>query len=477
MTMKNDSDTPQSGGTSRNIAPLAMAMLLASTGVSVTTVALPVLARDFSVDVTHAQWAVLGYLLAVTVSIVSCGRLGDLVGHRRVFLAGLAIFAAASALCAAAPTLGLLVFFRVLQGVGGAILMALPISIARDVVSKERVGWAMGLLGTTSAIGTALGPSMGGLIIAWSGWQATFLTLAFFALVVLVVSLRTLPAAKAASPADRPSLDLAGTLVLALTLIAYSLAVTGGDGFSTQAALLLTAAVAGAIAFVIVERRRATPLVALDALRERATAASLMMNLLVSSVMMSVLVVGPFYLAFGLHLNDALIGLALAAGPTMAALSGLPAGHLTDRFGARPMLIYALAHMIVALICFSILPGIFGVAGFVLSLMALTPSFQLFLAANNTDVMLAAREDQRGMISGLLGLSRNLGLMTGASVMGAVFAAAAGSADITRLPPETVAFAFSFTFQVAAGLVAFSLVLALLGRRRVPAQDELCVDC
>lgn len=479
MTMKIDPETPQSSKTGRNIVSLAMAMLLASTGVSITTVALPSLARDFSVDVTQAQWAVLGYLLAVTVSIVSCGRLGDLVGHRRVFLAGLAIFAVASALCAAAPTLGLLVFFRVLQGVGGAILMALPISIARDVVPRERVGWAMGLLGTTSAIGTALGPSMGGLIIAWSGWQATFLTLAVSALVVLVVAMRTLPVASAASSGERPSLDLAGTLVLALTLIAYSLAVTGGDGFSAQAALLLAAAVAGAIVFVIVERRRAMPLVALDALGECSTAASLVMNLLVSSVMMSVLVVGPFYLAFGLHLNDALIGLALAAGPTMAALSGLPAGYVTDRFGARPVLIYALVHMIIALMCFSILPGIFGVAGFVLSLMALTPSFQLFLAANNTDVMLAARDDQRGMISGLLGLSRNLGLMTGASVMGAVFAAAAGSADITQAPPETVGFAFSVTFQVAAGVVVFAFVLALAGRRtssRVQ-QDDLCADC
>lgn len=479
MTMTIDPETSHPGSTNRSIVPLAMAMLLASTGVSITTVALPALARDFSVDVTQAQWAVLGYLLAVTVSIVTCGRLGDMVGHRPVFLAGLAIFATASALCAAAPTLGLLVVFRALQGVGGAILMALPISIARDVVAKERVGRAMGLLGTTSAVGTALGPSMGGLIIAWSGWQATFLTLAVLALAVLVVAVRTLPAARVRPAGARPGLDLAGMLVLALTLTAYSLAVTGGGGFPVQAALLLAAAVAGAIVFVVVEKRSAMPLVALDALRARSTAASLAMNLLVSSVMMSVLVVGPFYLAFGLQLNDALVGLVLAVGPAMAALTGVPAGYVTDRFGARPVLMFSLVHMMIALVCISTLPGMFGIAGFVLSLMALTPSFQLFLAANNTEVMLAARDDQRGMISGLLGLSRNLGLMTGASVMGAVFAIAAGSADITRTAPETVGFAFSVTFQVAAGVVAFAFVLALAGRRTPSRaqQDDLCADC
>lgn len=447
------------------IAALAMAMLLASLGVSIATVALPALARDFALPVTGAQWVVLAYLLSVTVSIVTAGRLGDLIGHRRVLLAGLAIFAVASALCSIAPTIGMLIAARVAQGVGGAILMALPVSLIRETVAKERTGSAMGLLGTMSAIGTALGPSLGGIVIAGPGWRATFLILALMALVALLFAAHALPTDRAGERVGRRSLDLPGALVLAVTLTAYSLSVSGGgDGFSVTSALLLAGAALGTIVFVAIERSRETPLVDPAALGSRTVSASLLMNLLVSNVMMATLVVGPFYLTFALHLNEALVGLVMAVGPAMAALSGVPAGRITDRFGARRTLLAGLGQMVVGLLCLSVLPEILGVAGYILSLMLLTPGFQLFLAANNTMVMLAASDHQRGMISGLLGLSRNLGFMTGASVMGAVFAMAAGTPDIVGAAPEAIGAAFAITFQVAAGLMACALLLAVLER-------------
>ncbi|MDJ1159197.1 MFS transporter [Chelatococcus sp. SYSU_G07232] len=124
------------------VAALAMAILLASLGISIATVALPTLARDFALPVTGAQWVVLAYLLSATVAIVMGGRLGDLIGHQRVLLGGLAMFAAAAAFCSIAPTIGMLIAARVVQGVGGAILMALPVSIIRATVARERTGSA-----------------------------------------------------------------------------------------------------------------------------------------------------------------------------------------------------------------------------------------------------------------------------------------------------------------------------------------------
>ncbi|SBV92636.1 Major facilitator superfamily transporter [uncultured Alphaproteobacteria bacterium] len=447
------------------VAALAMAILLASLGISIVTVALPILARDFALPVTGAQWVVLAYLLSVTVTIVMAGRLGDLIGHRRVLLAGLVIFGAASAFCSIAPTIVMLIAARVTQGVGGAILMALPVSIIREAVVKERTGSAMGLLGTMSAIGTALGPSLGGVVIAWSGWRATFLILALMALVALIFAARALPTDRIGQRGERKSLDLPGALVLVLTLAAYSLSMSGGgNGFSITNALLLAGAALGVVVFVIMEHGRETPLVDPAALGSRTVSVSLLMNLLVSNVMMATLVVGPFYLTFALHLNEALVGLVVAVGPVMAALSGVPAGRITDRFGAGRTLIVGLGQMVIGLLCLSVLPDIFGVAGYILSLMLLTPGFQLFLAANNTTVMLAARDDQRGMISGLLGPSRNLGFMTGASVMGAVFAMAAGTPDIVGAAPEAISAAFATTFQMAAGLMAFAILLTVLKR-------------
>lgn len=449
----------------RGLAALALAMLLASLGVSVATVALPTLARDFSAPVAHVQWVILAYLLAVTVAIVSGGRLGDLIGHRPVLLAGLGVFAAASAACAAAPTLGALIVARAAQGVGGAILMALPISIIRDMVPKERTGAAMGLMMTMSAVGTALGPSLGGLMIAWSGWRAAFLVLAIVGAAVLVFAVRGIPAPQCAGPRARGSLDLPGAFILALTLTAYSLAVTGGsDGFDAKSGVLLLGAAVGVVVFVVIERRRDMPLVQLAALRNRTTSAALLMNLLVSAVMMATLVVGPFYLTFALGLNEALAGLVMAVGPVTAALAGVPAGRITDRFGAPRVLLLGLVQTTAGLLCLAVLPALVGIAGYVLSLMLLTPGFQLFLAANNTSVMTAAPDSERGMISGLLGLSRNLGLMTGASVMGAVFALAVGRRDIAQAAPDAIGTAFSVTFLVAAGLTVVAALTALIGR-------------
>ncbi|MCB9957724.1 MAG: MFS transporter [Rhodospirillaceae bacterium] len=442
---------------------LAAAMLLASLGISVATVALPTLARAFATSVSAVQWVVLAYLLSVTVAIVMGGRLGDLFGHRRVLLVGLALFAAASAVAAAAPTLGVLIAARAAQGIGGAVLMALPLSIARDTVAADRTGAAMGLLGSMSAIGTALGPSLGGALIAWQGWRAPFLLLAVLAVVVLGLALRDLPPPAPREAPRRPRLDRAGTLVLAASLTAYALAMTGAVPWVGSGALLAIAA-AGVGLFVIVERRAAAPLVHLPVLRERRIAASLFMNLLVSAAMMATLVVGPFYLTFVLGLNEALVGLVMAAGPAISALSGVPAGRVTDRFGAPRILAFGLVEMMAGFVCLALLPNLLGVAGYLVSLALLTPGFQGFLAANNTATMVAAREDQRGMISGLLGLSRNLGFMTGASALAAVFAAAAGVEDVAQATAEAVSSGFAATFLVAAALMAIALLAALAGR-------------
>jgi MFS family permease len=153
-------------------------MLLSSLGVSVANVALPTLAQAFTASFQQVQWVVTAYLLATTVVIVGVGRLGDVVGRHRLLLAGTAVFTGASVLCAAAPTLGVLVAARALQGVGAAVLMALTLALVPETVARERTGRAMGLRGTASAVGTALGPSFGGALLAGPGWRAVFLALA-----------------------------------------------------------------------------------------------------------------------------------------------------------------------------------------------------------------------------------------------------------------------------------------------------------
>lgn len=424
---------PQARGV--KTSTLALSMLLASLGTSIANVALPTLTRAFHAPLPEVQWVVLAYLLAITVAIVAVGAAADVIGHRRMLLAGIAVFGVASVACGIAPTLGLLVAARAAQGLGAAVLMALTLALVRETVPGGKMGSAMGLLGTTSAIGTALGPSLGGALLAGPGWRALFLVLLPLALLNFGLAYRFLPAD--VHKGRLTTFDWRGTLSLAVALGAYAIAVTVGPR------VLLLVAVAAAAGFLAAKRPVGW--------RDRTLREGLAMNGLVATVMMTTLVVGPFYLSFELGLKPALVGAVMSAGPVMSAITGVVAGRIVDRWGASRMVAAGLVVMAIGGVSLTTLPG---VVGYVAALAVLTPGYQLFLTANNTAVMADVPGDRRGGIAGMLSLSRNLGLVTGASVMGAVFAAT--SAHVT--------------FAVAAALIVAAIAIRFVPRLRLLPQ-------
>ncbi|WP_371480644.1 MFS transporter [Kitasatospora sp. NBC_00315] len=452
---------------------LSLSMVLSSLGTSIANVGLPTLAQAFGASFQQVQWIVLAYLLAVTTLIVSVGRLGDLTGRRRLLLAGISLFTVASVLCGLAPTLWLLIAARAAQGVGAAVMMALTMAFVGGTVPKERTGRAMGLLGTMSAIGTALGPSLGGVLISGLGWRAVFLVNAPLGVVALLLTRRHLPADRPRAETGRTGFDRAGTLLLALTLAAYALAMTLGHGSfgGLTVALLLTTAL-GAALFVRVETRAAAPLIRPASFRDPVLSASLAMSALVSTVMMATLVVGPFYLSRALGLGEAGVGLVLSVGPVVAALTGLPAGRLADRFGAHRTTVAGLLATAAGTGMLALAPSALGVGGYLAPIVVVTMGYAVFQTANNTAVMADVRPDQRGLVSGMLNLSRNLGLITGASVMGAVFALGAATTDVTTARPEAVATGMRVTFALATLLIAVALCASVGSRalaRRTPS--------
>jgi len=449
------------------LAGLSLSMLLSSLGTSIANVGLPTLTQVFDASFQDVQWIVLAYLLTITTLIVSVGRLGDLTGRRRLLLAGIALFTLASTLCGCAPTLGLLIAARALQGLGAAIMMALTLAFVGETVPKARTGSAMGLLGTLSAIGTALGPSLGGFLLAGPGWRALFLISVPLGVLTFAISYHHLPEDRQGTRPERSGFDPLGTLLLALTLAAYALAMTLGRGhFGLLNISLLTAAVLGLGLFVLTETQVASPLIHLVMFRDLRLSGSLAMSALVSTVMMATLVVGPFYLARGLGLDATGVGLALSVGPCVSALTGVPAGRLADRFGAQRMTAVGLMAMAIGCLALSLLPQTLGLGGYIGPLIVVTFGYALFQASNNTAVMSEVGTQQRGVISGLLNLSRNLGLITGASALGAVFVFASGAADIANASPEAVASGLRATFATALVLVVVALAIAFVTRKR-----------
>jgi len=460
------------------LASLALSMLLSSLGTSIANVGLPTLAQAFAASFQEVQWVVLAYLLAITTLIVGVGRIGDLIGRRRLLLAGIVLFSVASLLCGVASTLGQLIAARAAQGCGAAIMIALSMALVGEAVPQARTGSAMGLLGTMSAIGTALGPSLGGVLIAGFGWRAIFLVNVPLGLLTFLLARRHLPVDRRGPKTGRAGFDRLGMLLLALTLAAYALAMTmARSRFGPLNIALLLVAAIGVGLFVRVEARATAPLIDLAIFRDPGLRAGLAMSALVATVIMTTLVVGPFYLARALGLDAPLVGLVMSAGPLAAALSGVPAGRSVDRSGAPRMTIVGLIGVAAGSCMLSMLPTRLGISGYLAPMIVITASYALFQTANNSAVMSASRPEQRGVISGMLGLARNLGLITGASVLGAVFALAAATPDIATAPPEAIARGMRITFAVAALLAAVALTIAV-ARRAVatrPAPDEFSV--
>ncbi|MEC4590519.1 MULTISPECIES: MFS transporter [Nitrospirillum] len=468
------------------LATLSLCVLLSSLGTSVANVALPTLARALGAPFQQVQWVVLAYLLAMTTLIVSVGRLGDLTGRRRLLLIGLALFTGASGFCGLAPGLGALVAARAAQGLGASAMTALALAFVGGTVPKDRIGRAMGLMGTMSAVGTALGPSLGGALIAAWGWRAIFLVNLPLGGLALLLAWWALPADRGpadrgpanrepadrmSSSSDRPRFDAAGTVLLGGTLALYALAMTLGRGhWGVLNLALLAAAVVGAGLFALVEARVVSPLVRLGLLRDPVVGPGLAGSGAVATVMATTFVVGPFYLARAVGLSPAGVGLVMSAGPLMSALAGVPAGRLVDRFGAACASVAGLAAMVAGTVLMA-LAGlgpqgpIWGVAAYVGSIAVLTAGYALFQAANNTAVMSGVPAGRRGVVSGILNLARNLGLITGASALGAVFALASGVPDITTAPAGAVAAGMRVTFLVAGGLVALALLVTAKARR------------
>lgn len=446
------------------LAALSLVMLLPSLGTSIANVALPTLAASFDATMSEVQWVVIAYLLAVTSLIVSAGRLGDIIGRRRLLLTGIAVFAVGAAAAAVAPDLRVLILARGVQGAGAAVMMSLTIAMVGELVSKDRTGAAMGLLGTVSAVGTALGPSLGGAMIAAFGWPSVFAALALMGIGALLIG-RALFPADAEAAVRTTGFDSIGTVLLALSLLAFTVTLTMGAQLSPVGISGLAALAGfGFGAFVWHRARTPAPLVRLDLLRDRRLSTGLASLALVSVIVMATLVAGPFYLSQVLGLGSFETGLVMSVGPVVAALTGAPAGRLVDRAGSHRVMVAGLVPVIAGSVLLAALPARFGVGGYLTGLVLITSGYALFQAANTTSIMQGATSDRRGVTSALLGLSRNLGLITGASAMGTVYALGPFFADTLGLRSGDAA-GLRSTFVVATVLAGLALGISLWRRR------------
>ncbi len=420
---------------------------------SIVTLAFPSLHRQLHAPLSSVQWVGQAYLLVLIGLLPAVGRLADMRGRKLLYVYGFVVFSAGSAAAALAPTLGTLIACRVLQGAGAAMLQANSVAIILGAVPRHRRGQALGIQGAAQALGLAIGPAVGGLLIGLGGWRLIFWVNVPAGLLGAVAGWFLLPRSTHLAP--RKPFDWAGLLTLlpatAALLLGLSEGTRLGWGRPPVVALLALAAL-GVAAFIRHEGHHRAPLVDLRLFSQRRFTTGIATALLSYVVLFGLLTVAPFYLEDVRHASPAAAGTALLALSLGLAVVAPLAGRLADSAGGRALTTGALAVVAVALGALALRPG--PTPLLLAALAAAGAGLGAFNAPNNTATTASVPPEQAGSASGLLNMTRGLGTAFGLAVAGAVFTAASGpgGGDPSR--------GFAAAVTVLAGVAAIAALLS-----------------
>jgi len=455
------------------MAGVATATFLSTIDGSIVNVALPTLVRELGAPFAVVQWVVLAYLLTQSTLILSVGRLGDMLGKKPIFTAGVLLFTLSSVLCGLAPTVYWLIGFRVLQAVGAAMALALGMAIVTEAFPPAERGKALGMNGTFVSVGVVVGPTLGGLILDAFSWRWIFFVNLPIGLLGAFLAWRYIPNFK---PGGRQAFDYRGAGTLFVSLFALLLALTWGQtlGFGAPPIVGLFGSSAVFLAlFLRIETRAPQPMIDLRLFRSSLFSVSLLTGGLAFVAIAGATLLLPFFLDDMLGYAPRQVGLLMALIPAFLGVLAPLSGALSDRYGSRPISAIGLAVLVGGYALMSRFSLQTGVWGYALGVLPLGVGMGIFQSPNNSAIMGAAPRERLGVASGMLGLSRTLGQTTGVAVLGALWAARVAQhaggvppGGATAASPAAQVAGLGDTYLSVAGLMAVALALSLWALRR-----------
>jgi EmrB/QacA subfamily drug resistance transporter len=443
------------------IAGISISLFMMNLDTSIVSVGLPTMIKSLNTTFASAQWFVLAYLLVLTALITAAGRLGDIMGKKKLYLAGIAIFTTASLLCGISNSAVSFILFRGLQGIGAALILALSMAIATELTPKKQLGKIMGVLSTITALGIAGGPTIGGLLLSTFGWQSMFLVNIPFGIVAYGLGYKYIIGT---SIKKQVPIDGFGIVLLAITLSCYCFGMTliEKNGFGNPGVLILLAiTIIGLFAFIWLQKKIAHPLINVAIFKNRLISKNLVVTVLVYTVIITTVILPPFYLSKAANYSLVQVGLIMSFGPLLTVALSVYAGKIADLYGAKNVMFYAVLTIAIGCFCMSTITPGSGIISYLWRIGIIALGLNFFKTPNNTVIMEVAQPDQRGLLSGFLSLSRILGQITGTTVMGVVFAVLSGVSGTLKTSgtPQSITYGFDKVFLIN-GCIA--LLAALL---------------
>jgi MFS transporter, DHA2 family, multidrug resistance protein len=434
-----------------SIVTIALGLIMAVMDSAIANVALPTIARDLHASPSFSIWIVNGYQLAIVISLLPLSSLGEIIGYRRVYLAGLTLFTFASLFCALSHTLVLLTAARVVQGFGAAGIMSVNTALVRFTYPHRMLGRGIAINALVVAVASAVGPTLAAGILAVATWPWLFAINIPFGIAALAIGRMALPhTPHVARTFDWPS------ALLSAVVFGVGIGAIDSVGHGEPSAYWLSEfVVAGVAGFLLIRRQlyEASPLLPVDLMRIPIFALSVFTSVASFCAQMLAYTALPFYLVYRFGFSAVDVGLLITPWPIAIAFAAPLAGRLVERYPAGLLGGIGLFLFAVGLLSLALLPPHPTVADLVWRMALAGAGFGLFQSPNNRTMIAAAPRERSGGASGMLGTARLLGQTVGASLValllaragidgahlsllvGAGFAVVGGALSMLRLSP------------------------------------------
>lgn len=459
------------------LSATGMGIFLATVDGSIVNVALPTLVTSLDTTFSIIQWVVLAYLLTVSTLMMSIGRLGDMIGKKRLYAAGFIIFTTGSVLCGLSPTVYWLIGFRVVQALGAALIMALGMAIVTEAFPPWERGKALGISGAIVSIGIAIGPSLGGVILSFLSWHWIFLVNLPIGIVGTVMVFKLV---KSGKPKGKQEFDYLGAITLFIAILCLLLGLTVGQqaGFrQAPVIILLSVWFVTLMIFIVIEDRSTHPMIRMDFFRSSQLSVNLFTGFITFIGVSGTIILLPFYLQNILGHPTIVVGMMLCVVPVMLGISSPIAGVLSDRFGSDLISLFGLLLVLAGFYLSSTLTAESTILGFIVRVFPIGLGMGIFQTPNNSSIMGSVPKAHLGIASGMISVSRTLGQTVGTAVLGAIWASrtfhyhgTTMAEGATSAPSLAQVEALQDTFLVTVALIFFCLCLSfwkLLRQRRL----------
>ncbi|MFZ3171146.1 MAG: MFS transporter [Carboxydocellales bacterium] len=448
------------------LSTTCLGAFMATLDASIVNIAMPKITGYFHTSLANAEWVVLIYLLLISSLLLTYGRLGDMYGHKPIYISGFTIFTLASALNCLAPTISILIASRALQALGAGMLMAVIQAIIADNFDSSERGRAIGIQAMSVSLGLAAGPAIGGFLVGHFGWQAIFSVNIPIGIAGTLWAWRVLPKGK-----GKPQkFDILGAVTVSAALTTLLLALSHGESWGWQSPLvigLLIAAVGLIGLFIFIESRVDSPVISLEIFRNRLFTMANIAAILNYLTQYAVVFLMPFYLDNFLQMPPSKAGLVMTSFPLAMLLTSPISGRLSDQIGSRTLTSAGMGLTATGVLILSLTPQTTTLIPIISGLGLVGLGTGLFLSPNNNAIMSSIPKNQTGVGSGMLATMRNIGQVLGVAVSGAVFsnrlAAYSAQLQLSNHNPQAVySQSFGWAMRDAYLVAALAALLGML---------------